>query len=546
MPSGLKRSPMTLVVLHGLWVVAMLVNMLSGFRIAADDQHTWAHTFSAVLPQGSVLLWHVISAAMIGALLLGYAVYYVQRRRHNPPNKRKPRSYPARKAHWLAYALLLVLVPISAITGVLNVTDLTPSVSVSWHRYSAYGYLAFIGLHMFAHAWQGGLKQWLSILRPTRKAHFVLQTLLACTLTAVLALVWLFNSAQTLNAPWLNSRISIDGIANEPAWQNAPDVSVLTQHGANLLNGRSTVWAKALHDGDYLYVYVRWQDPTRSQKHLPLVKTKDGWRIMQTEFLLANENAYYEDKFAILLADGDSLANLKSIHLGKQPLHDQPEALNGRGLHYTTGGKIYDLWHWQSVRSNVHQQADDNYFGPAKDAPKHFPRQVQARQGGTFRRYTAGYQKDPPTSWGGVGMNWESFDVNKVKPRRLPKEADEIDALQGASLKPSSHDQGDWWMAWDDTKPYLVEHDTLPIGSILPGVLIKPKREGDRGHIHAAGRWSDGYWHLEMKRKLNTHSPFDVAISNNTYLWFAVFDHTQTQHSRHVQPLKLKLAAKTD
>ena len=38
-----------------------------------------------------------------------------------------------------------------------------------------------------------------------------------------------------------------------------------------------------------------------------------------------------------------------------------------------------------------------------------------------------------------------------------------------------------------------------------------------------------------MKRALDTGSTYDVALGNGTYLWVAVFDHTQTRHSWHMR-----------
>lgn len=535
--SAAKRSPLVLVVLHGLWVVLITVSILSGFRISADSQSSWLNALSGWLPQGAVWLWHVASAIVLCALVIAYLVFYMQRKRLSAHRRNTSAITP----HRTAYLLLLALVPLSITTGIMNAVDADMLIPESLHRYCAYGYLIFVIIHLFGHALQGGVQQCLRIFRPVRRMRWVLHTLMAGIVSLIAASLWLLNNAQLLEAEWITAPININGKADEVAWQQASEVSVYTQHGANLIEGSTTIRVKALYDKDHLYLSLRWQDPTRSQKHLPLQKTEQGWRIMQTDFLLAGEDTYYEDKLAILLANSDSLANLKSIHLGKQPLSDQPEALNGRGLHYTLNGKIYDLWHWQSVRSNVHQQADDSYFGPPKDAPKGFPRQISERQTGTFRRYTAGYQKDPPTTWNGTSMNWESFDNDRIKPRRLPKELDDIALLQQESLNPKQSDQADWWMAWDDTRPYLEELDTLPAGSILPGVLIKPRRQGDRGDIQAAGRWHDGYWYLEMKRRLDTQSSYDVALNNNTYLWFAVFDHTQTRHTRHLRPLRLQL-----
>jgi len=64
--------------------------------------------------------------------------------------------------------------------------------------------------------------------------------------------------------------------------------------------------------------------------------------------------------------------------------------------------------------------------------------------------------------------------------------------------------------------------------------------EGDRGDVAAVGAWCKGWWRLEVRRELETGSRFDVAIADGTYLWVAVFDHTQTRHSQHLHPVRLE------
>jgi hypothetical protein len=318
-------------------------------------------------------------------------------------------------------------------------------------------------------------------------------------------------------------------------------VSVLTTDGANLPSGETRVEMRAVHDGQYVYFLFEWRDNTRSQKHLPLVKAAAGWRVSQVDFLRANEDVFYEDKFAVMLSNNNPLAAAQSVHLGKHPLSGQPGSSAGRGLHYTDDGSILDLWQWKSVRSNPHGQADDDFFGPPKLAPPQTPREFRKDRDGYFRRFTAGYKKDPPTTWNGYAMNWEVFQEGIVKPRRLPKNADDLDELDLRSLSPDVSDEGQWWMEWNDTKPYLKEHDHYTVGTIMPAVLIKTPLTGDRGDVEAKGGWKDGRWSLEMKRLLDTGSKYDIPMTDKTYLWVSVFDHTQTRHSRHLRPVRIRL-----
>ena len=92
--------------------------------------------------------------------------------------------------------------------------------------------------------------------------------------------------------------------------------------------------------------------------------------------------------------------------------------------------------------------------------------------------------------------------------------------------------------------PYSEELDErIPVGTVMPGVLITGEYEGDRAQIRAAARWKDGYWTLETSRDLKTGSRYDVDFETGTpiYVWVSVFDHTQTRHTRHVRPITLEL-----
>ena len=116
-----------------------------------------------------------------------------------------------------------------------------------------------------------------------------------------------------------------------------------------------------------------------------------------------------------------------------------------------------------------------------------------------------------------------------------------MEHLLAANWSANASDEGDWWQEWGDTQPYLKEKDNLPTGSVLPSILLKKPLSGDRGHVTAKGRWSNGVWQLEMSRLLDTGSKYDLAITDGIYLWVAVFDHSQTRHSYHIRPVYLNL-----
>ena len=75
----------------------------------------------------------------------------------------------------------------------------------------------------------------------------------------------------------------------------------------------------------------------------------------------------------------------------------------------------------------------------------------------------------------------------------------------------------------------------------MPGVLIMGDYSGDRANVTAAARWKDGHWTIVTKRALTTGSKYDQDFvpGRDLYMWVAVFDHTQTPHTRHPRPVRI-------
>ena len=92
------------------------------------------------------------------------------------------------------------------------------------------------------------------------------------------------------------------------------------------------------------------------------------------------------------------------------------------------------------------------------------------------------------------------------------------------------------------TLPFAPELDArLPVGSVIPGVLLAGEFSGDRADVRCAGRWAAGRWSLEVVRRLDTGSAYDVAIESGVFMRVAAFDHSQIRHTRHVRPVRLEV-----
>ena len=334
----------------------------------------------------------------------------------------------------------------------------------------------------------------------------------------------------------------IDGDTSDRVWRMTEPLYILTGHGDNFDGtGGTTVEIRAVHDGQQAYFLFAWDDPTRSLKQLPLLKTPDGWKLLHQGYEAGEEHAYNEDKFAVLLTTLDTtLAGDRTFHAGAEPLDGKPRTLSGHGLHYTEKpGLFVDVWEWKATSTNAAGFMDDDHFGPPVEATSE---QVE----GKFP-YRGGFAADPGTA--GYTDNFEPDEPKAygkvVVPRRLPKDLSAMTkALGKIDLDPNrgESDGARWFMTEEESTPYSRELNAkIPIGTVVPGVIVSGTYAGDRADVRCAARWAAGRWALEVVRKLDTGSSYDIAISSGTFMRVSVFDHTQINHTRHVRPIRLEV-----
>jgi cytochrome b subunit of formate dehydrogenase len=544
-PRQRLRSDFATAILHWTIVALFIVNLVTGLRIAGDSPDaSWSRALSDVLPQGNVYVLHIWSAWALGAACIGYVAFLLiaqlAPRVALDSSRLRALASHDRRTRWQAinvvvYWIAFLLVAAAVVSGSLlyfNIAPLEQATVVTLHRILAWSLVAYVLLHIAAQWAMAGWRGLLKILTP-RIAYAAAAAIALASASAFAVGLFAVDQAtlQNLEMSKTDAPPVLDGAAGDEAWQTAEAVEVETHNGKNLPAGSILVRVRAVHDGENAYLLFEWPDATRSQKHLPLQKTEEGWRVLQYDYARQDENVFYEDKFAVMLSRDSHLAALNTSHLGPQPLAGRPGGPNGRGLHYTTDGSLVDVWHWKSVRSGPLGQIDDNHFGPPL-APPEDPK----------KRYTAGYTQDPKTA-GGFSMNWQKYSDGIVEPRWLPRSPEVLEERMGAiDLDPAVGDAGHWWLPRSLVVDATPELDALyPVGTVMPSVIAETPFEGDRGDVSAAAEWSDGWWRLEVKRRLASKSDYDVAIGDGTYIWVSVFDHTQTRHSFHLRPLQIQL-----
>ena len=496
------------VLLHIVAMFTVILSLLTGLRIASLDTPVLMH-FNAILFSGAVHNIHLISAYLFTALVLCFIYYQLGKNRQNA--KQKPHKQGYHKwVNRLGYLAGLL----SVFTGWLINFDLLVKTLQPVHFISALLFLLYFLLHSWVYILQQGKGVLVRIL-PAASSR--IPWLVICSLSIVATSLYLLNTpvkhSLTISTIPMDVIIEIDGHANEAEWLTTPSVVINTIGGANFVNGHTQVTIKALSNAQETFFLFTWQDPTQSLKHLPLMKTAQGWQVVADGFERFDEQSHYEDKFAVMLSNTCNSGADGTAHLGKTPLKDKPSNWHGKGYHASLDKKVRDLWHWKAVRTNDMYLADDNFIGA--------PASVQYGK----RRYSAGYQADGKES-GSYVMNWQWYSPKSVMPKRLP-------------IKPLIENKA--VLPWFGTQPYTVKLDTLPQGSYLPSVLYRSNRfEGDRADVRARGYWKNGLWTLELVRKKNTQSKHDVVLKTGICMWVSAFDRSQVAHTRHHKAIELR------
>jgi hypothetical protein len=334
---------------------------------------------------------------------------------------------------------------------------------------------------------------------------------------------------------------TLDGDTSDRAWRNITPFSLMTSEGGNFDGkGETRIHIRAAHDDTWAYFLFTWEDPTRSLKHLPLVKEADGWHVLHNGYETGDEHDFNEDKFSVLLTTSDAtLAGGRTFHAGPHPIPGAPATLTGRGLHYTSGGYT-DVWLWKATSGGPTGWIDDAHFGPPLD-----PTPMQVRNAIPYR---GGFAPDPGaanyTDNFAIGTN-AGGGTRLIAPRRLPRDLAATTAAMGnVDLDPNhgENEGGRWFMTESDSIRYSAEADAgIPTGTVIPGVIVAGEFSGDRADVRCAARWASGRWALEVARRLDTHSEYDVPIKSGVFMRVAAFDHSQIRHTRHVRPIRLEV-----
>ena len=600
---GSPRTDFGTVVLHWVLVALLAISVVTGLRIATVSpfDFEWLQAFDGLLPHTFVWTAHMPAAVALFGLSLAYTVYIRRAglaRRIRPDRARLTGLLRGGQARWGAIStifiwILLLTLLAQLVTGYLMYVGHGGMV-VELHRLGTWVLLAGSVGHVVTHWAIGGARQLLRILRPSRlpppappfdpfdlvigaersaarqappagararprrepdttprpRQDVTLQShpfamaiavgLVGMTMATVVDQTTMRDDLHIRKIPKSMAPV-LDGDLSDAVWRSTRPVVVRTNQGANFDGaGSSEVEIRAAHDGETAYFSFVWSDPTRSLKHLPLIKRADGWHVVQSKYDVGDENEFHEDKFSVLLARDESLlGGDRAFHAGRAPIAGKPATFSGRGLHYTIGDGIVDVWQWKATRGGLLGFVDDGHFGP--------PTVPSADEVAGRSSYKGGFAADPGTP--NHADNFEQRGIGgyrgPVRPKRLPADWQSTWAAMGrVDINPrvGESDGARWWMTEAELLPYSPELDAqYPVNALIPGVIITGEYSGDRADIRCAARWAAGRWVVEMTRRLDTKSPYDVPIASGVLMMVAAFDRSQIRHTRHVRPIRLKV-----
>jgi hypothetical protein len=320
--------------------------------------------------------------------------------------------------------------------------------------------------------------------------------LAACSLQAITAGA---ASAQVSKAELRATRTTeapkLDG-AVDALWAKAPEISIDLAGGHITADHKLTV--RAMYDNENVYFLYRWNDPTESLVRKSWQKQADGsWKVLKT--VDNDEQKYYEDKLAVFWAiNAPTFASsgcAASCHVGVGEKR--------LGIMKAPQGELFDMWHWKAVRTSPVGQVDDMYMDD---------------EGWTPKNPEGGRKADPRTGGGYT----DNVNADKTGP-----------GFVAADGKPSPH-----YLMRSNLAPFK---DTFKAGDMLAGILIS-KIEGDRGDVLSGAKHDGKGWTLEVQRKRNTGSKFDVQFDdpNASYLFSpAIFDSVQVRHAMASEVYKM-------
>jgi hypothetical protein len=268
---------------------------------------------------------------------------------------------------------------------------------------------------------------------------------------------------------------TLDGVITPGEYTSTP---LVTQNDVTLY---------AMVEGYYFYLAATWDDATESVN-------KKQWAFDGAAWDQSGD----EDRIALMFDMGQN----------------DPEGVNCVAMCHTpfmntSVGKV-DVWHWKSHRGNPMGFADDKYFD-----------NIIGGDGGRHG--------DSGTST--YSGNGDDGSGNPTFMATNDPGANVTFLVNDAAAQTAFDPYGTILPAHTvDVAVTFNLGATFTSGDVIPGYVLRIP-DGDRANVMSAGKWDNGTWTVEFKRK-NSGSEYDFAVPSGGTVDFVheIFDNVGHDH----------------
>jgi len=487
---------------HWLLSAGILFLLFTGVGIHSVSMPSWSiiDGYPSFYPTMRLIYWHKIAGILFAPASIVASFYFMNRLRR----------YRHLSTRMILNALLLGSGVVCTVTAIVLIYSNTasPLYHIGRFLHAACG-MVIIPVVLAIHILWAFLRYFRLLLPAFAPLHQG-RWLQALWLPASIAISWaLFTGFlpdkfgwNELTAGRISQSIAHPDQMDRLPWGNAKPLGLKLTNGVGFAAGTTQVEMRALHNDEFLYMRIQWDDVTYNRSYRPWVRTEKGWMHLNPGG--SDEKIYNEDKMAILFP----IVENSDFERYGCSVFCHNSGKNRYGFHWTPNEDIVDVWHWKSVRTDPLGHVDDKYW-----------------QGkGALTADSDGRHGDPGES--GYANNLVEDITN---PIMLPRGLDSI--YMGALVLSRSD-------------IYTRESAELtPVGRVVPGAIIS-ETGGDRADIRCHSSFYEGRWTLRIMRKLDTGSPYDVVFRQGGNYHFAVaaFDHSSFRHAYNQRTYKLHLS----
>lgn len=302
---------------------------------------------------------------------------------------------------------------------------------------------------------------------------------------------------------YTKEKIKADGQVTEKTWKAGQFTKIPTAGGPD-------VYMKSVYGDKDIHFLVKWRDKTEN-------KVSKIWHFDGAKWT----NGPEQDKMAILWDKGDSVAYF-SIKGCAAVCHTENTDKNLWYMATNSRKEKTDLWFWMAGITNVFGFVEDRSLDDTVD-----PTLMKAA-----RKRDRG---DP-----GFLKNGYKTPVERIAPTRPTKKL-----VDGLTVEDTPYPNS---TQMEDITTYKV----FEAGDTEPFIYFYGAPTDSAADVLGHGVWKDGWWYVEISRKLDTgHKddlPFEPEDGQPVYYMFglALFDQTEPPPILHStsRPVSLELVPK--